>query len=69
MASLAIAALPVQRAAPALLTATKMSPMSATYTAAVEDNLPPRLARIAGFKYCSRYWPKEQIDLVAITID
>jgi hypothetical protein len=39
MASLVMAALPVQIAAPTLLIATRMSPISAAYTAAVEDEL------------------------------
>ena len=37
-----MAALPVQIAAPTLLTATKTSPISAAYTAEVENNLEPR---------------------------
>jgi hypothetical protein len=38
MASLVVAALPVQIAAPILLRATRISPISSAYTAAVEEN-------------------------------
>ena len=54
MASLVMAALPVQIAAPILLRATRMSPISAAYTAAVEEDWELRRLREMVFKSRSR---------------
>src|ERR1700732_2271291 len=54
MASLIIAALPVQTAAIVLQAATNRSPIRAAYTAVVEDDWPPRHLLDASFKWRSR---------------
>src|ERR1700676_5374324 len=54
MASLIIAALPVQTAATVLQAATNRSPIRAAYTAAVEDDWPLRHLLDVSFKWRSR---------------
>jgi hypothetical protein len=54
MASLIIAALPVQTAATVLQAVTNRSPIRAAYTAVVEDHWPPRHLLDASLKWRSR---------------